>query len=581
MTEGNKLTRRGLTLAVSLLALATAMPTAAAETSQPSTSSMLEEMVATGIISQQQADKILNGARARDAAKAASGESAPLPDGTKRVTYVPETVKQQISQDVQNKVMAQAKAENWAAPNTHPEWTERIRLKGDIRGRYEGDYYPSGNIPGMINFNAMNSSGPVKVFGPGSTNAGVPYLDNYSTYDVDQNRERFRLRARLGVEADLGDDFTTGMRIATGDGNSPVSTNQSLGGSGGNFSKYQIWLDRAFIHWDAVKDRDMALGITAGRFDNPFFGTDLVWDDDLGFDGIAASGRYEVATGVTPFVTIGAFPVYNTDLNFSSNQDSKQVSKDKWLLGLQGGTDWKPTKDTGVKIGAAYYYYKDINGKLSSPCDITDPDGSGTTSSKVSCDTDLSRPSFAQKGNTYMALRDLSATPYNGVTVPVNAPAYQYYGLATGFHELTLTGRLDYDGFEPIRVTVDGEYVKNLAFNKNKIAAKALNNNETGSFEGGDTGYLMRLTVGKPKLAERWDWSVNLAYKYLESDAVVDGLTDSDFGMGGTNLKGTILGGSLALGKNVWTGLRWMSADSISGAPYSVDTVQADISARF
>ncbi|MDP4360754.1 putative porin, partial [Escherichia coli] len=60
----------------------------------------------------------------------------------------------------------------------------------------------------------------------------------YPTYNVTQDRDRARLRARLGMDVDLYDGFWGGIRIATGDSNSPVSFNQSLGGSGGNFSKY-------------------------------------------------------------------------------------------------------------------------------------------------------------------------------------------------------------------------------------------------------------------------------------------------------------------------------------------------------
>lgn len=578
--------RYALAVAVSMIATTTAMA-AAAETSAPSTLSMLEAMVANGVISQAQADKILKDAETRDAARATE---APLPAGTKRVTYVPEMVRKQIKEELRNEVLTQAKQEGWATPNQVPEWTQRIKLKGDIRGRYEGVYYPDGNeiySSDRIDFNAINTSSPLAlVHSNNSVHNNIPY------YDADQNRERMRLRARLGVDADLGEGFSTGMRIATGSGSDPVSTNQSLGASGGDFSKYQIWLDRAFIHWDAIKDKEMGLTLDVGRFDNPFFATDLIWDDDLGFDGLAVTGRYRVEKGLTPFAAVGAFPIYNTALNFSSNQAEKTASHDKWLYGLQAGTDWQPHKNTGLKFGAAYYHFKNISGKLSSPCDIQDPVDTDKASSSVSCDTDLTRPSFAQKGNTYMALRDLSATPY-GINdtsgddlVDYNGDEYQYYGLATPFRVLSLTGRLDYDGLKPrglgdIRVSVDGEFVKNLAFDKDTVAAKAVNNIENGAYEGGDTGYMLRLKVGSPKLADRWDWNTSLTYKYLESDAVVDGFTDSDFGMGGTNLKGFVVGGNLALAKNVWTTLRWLSADSIAGAPYSVDAVQADLTARF
>ena len=55
--------------------------------------------------------------------------------------------------------------------------------------------------------------------------------------------------ARLGFEADMGDGFSSGFRIATGDSSSPVSANQSLGTTNGEFSKYALWLDRAFVNY--------------------------------------------------------------------------------------------------------------------------------------------------------------------------------------------------------------------------------------------------------------------------------------------------------------------------------------------
>jgi hypothetical protein len=78
-----------------------------------------------------------------------------------------------------------------------------------------------------------------------------------------------------------------------------------------------------------------------------------------------------------------------------------------------------------------------------------------------------------------------------------------------------------------------------------------------------------------------WDWNAFVGYKWLESDAVIDAFTDSDFGLGGTNLKGYFVGGSLALGPNVWLSARWMSANQVAGAPYAVDIVQVDLNARF
>ena len=73
----------------------------------------------------------------------------------------------------------------------------------------------------------------------------------------------------------------------------------------------------------------------------------------------------------------------------------------------------------------------------------------------------------------------------------------------------------------------------------------------------------------------------SLAYRHVESDAVVDAFNDSDFGLGGTNLEGYLVSGALAIGKGVWAGARWLSADNIVGPTFEVDVLQVDFSARF
>ena len=72
-----------------------------------------------------------------------------------------------------------------------------------------------------------------------------------------------------------------------------------------------------------------------------------------------------------------------------------------------------------------------------------------------------------------------------------------------------------------------------------------------------------------------------VGYKYIQSDAVVDAFNDSDFGLGGTNLQGYIVGGSLALSPKVWIRLRYLSADSIIGPTYKADVFQFDLNGKF
>jgi len=505
----------------------------------------------------------------------ASAASEPPPsDDDVRVTYIPENVRAQMRDEIKQDVLAQARSENWAAPNTLPDWVSRFRLMGDIRVRGEGDFFPSGNdnTGAFPNFNAINTGAPFDV-------SGTQFSPQQN---VDQDRERLRLRVRFGVEADLGEGFTAGLRIATGQDDSPTSTNQSLGyannGQGGDFSKYAIWLDRGFLKYEAggLPGRDFTLSL--GRFENPFYRTsEITWDEDLGFDGVAASARYEVVKGVTPFLVGGAFPVFNTDFNFSSNQPAKFRSEDKWLYGGQLGADWRISKDFDFKGAGAYYYFDNVEGRLSSPFIPQSASDQGNT--------DDSRPSFAQKGNTYMALRQIISSPLNNFGT---TDQFQYFGLATPFHVLNFAGQLDFNHWEPFRISLTGEWMKNLAFDRSDIEAKAVNNRgpngssgALGAFDGGDTGWIVGLQAGSAALEKRWDWQLGVNYRRVESDATVDGFVDSDFGLGGTNLKGYTLWGNLALSSRVWLGLRWMSADQVAGPPFSVDILQVDVGGKF
>jgi Putative porin len=520
-------------------------------------------------------------APAAASASALPAASAPAPaaeDDTVRVTYVPEIVKAQLRSEIKQEVLAQARQEHWAAPNTLPSWISRFTPFGDIRIRYEGDSYPTGNdnTGSFPNFNAINTGAP---FDTSQNNNNFP-----PELNVDQDRTRFRLRARMGTAIDLGEGFTSGFRIATGENDSPVTENQSLGvansAQGGDFSKYAIWLDRAFIKYEVGGLPDKDLAITIGRFDNPFFDpSTLVWADGIGFDGAAVQGKYPINEDITPFLTFGGFPVYNTDLNFASNQPAKFKSEDKWLYAAQAGADWKVTQDLNFKVGGAYYYFQNIEGKLSTPFT--------PLSSADAGNTDDSRPSFAQNGNTYMPLRDIVANSLNNFGT-INQ--FQYFGLATPFHELAGTARLDYNHFEPFQVSLWGEYENNLAFKRKAIAADAVNNRgattsltATGPFVGGDTAWIVGLTVGKIVLQKRWDWNVGLNYRHVESDSVVDGFDDADFGgvATGTNLQGYTLNGALALASHVWLGVRWMSASQIAGPVLKTDVLQVDINSKF
>lgn len=529
------------------------------------TINLINRLVQKGILSQAEAAEMIQQAEADAVNAAARADIATLPpepsyEDEMRITYIPDVVRNQMRDQIKQELMAQAREEKWSE-KAYPEWTTKFRPFGDIRVRSESVFFDDGNANNgsFPDFNRINTGSPYDV---SLSNPNFAPQRN-----VDEDRHRMRLRARGGAEILLEDGFGAGFRVATGNDNSPTSTNQSLSG---NFSKYAIWLDQAFISYDAGPGDGEELTFLAGRYANPFFSTEMQWDQDVNFDGLAVRGRVRLNDSMHTFFSGGYFPVYNTDFNFASNQPDKFESNDRWLTGLQAGIDWKINEDLSAKFAVAYYDFDDMQGKLSSPFIPLSTSDAG--------DTDGYRPPFAQNGNTYIPLRNIdNSTAANDFG---NRYQYQYFGLASEFRNVTLTGRLDYDGYDPVRLSLIGEATKNTAFNADSNTA--LNNRDSsGRFDGGDTAWYLNFLVGKPALETFGDWQAGIGYRYVESDAVVDGFTDSNFGGGGTNVQGFTLGGILALSKDVRCGIRWLSSDEIAGPPLSMDTLQIDLNARF
>ncbi len=512
------------------------------------------------------------------------------------VTYIPAPVREQLAADIRRELAADGVSVSGGEqkpPPGLPTLLASLKPEGEIRFRYEADLYPSSNseLPNaFVNFNSINTGPPINIL------PSALLLDPPPQWNANQNRNRYRMLVRLGTGIDLGDNFSAGIRMATGENNSPVTANQSFGlanqGQGGQFSKYAIWLDRAYIRYDigggGPETGMLAVGapysmvgpgqpgggagatLWFGRFDNPFFSTPIIFDNDLGFDGAAIRLTYNHEDLIIPSVVAGAFPVFNTDLNFSSNQAEKFPSYDKYLFAIQGGTQVNITRNWSTQLAAAYYSFYNIEGKLSSPYIQYSEDDAG--------DTDNSRPSFAQKGNTYRTLRNLIIPP-GQTALPMD---YQYFGLATPFQNLALTGKLSYDGWDPVRVSLVGEYVRNLAFNASSIDEVAVNNLGTdGEFEGSPEAWLIDLEAGHPELDKLGAWQMSFGYRWIGSDAVVDGFNDSDFGLGGTNMKGFTVAARLALTRNIYLALRWFGSESIAGPQYDMNIFQLDLGAKF
>lgn len=572
--------------------VATSFSPAAALAQQVDSNKLLEIMVRKGLVTREEADAMI--AEASTNAPAQVAARAPIPaggrsaDGVLTVPYVPQVVRDQIKEELRTELGQQAAAQGWARPGETPEWTRRISLYGDVRVRGEGRFFSDpvldsnrtligGNYDQFPDWGLINGGNPWNSNRNSAGAVNPPYIN--STED----RRRFRLRARLGLKAQVTDWISADIRLATGADHGAVSTNQTLGADG--TGKYQIWLDRASLRLTPVS----GVAIDFGRFANPFWTSDLVYDNDMNFDGVAISGSGELTSGLRAFGTAGAFPVFNTSMNFGSRDVGAFASTDKYLYGVQAGLEFSPVERLSLKGAVAYFHYDGAEGRFSSQCGFL----------QESCDTDETRPAFQQYGNTMRALRNFKEDP----SLPPGTTATpQYFGLASKFRILTYRGQAEYRFGQTTGVRLEGEYAVNLDYDRSDLAAIAVNNfapdirysNGTevkGGYRGSGYGWQGRLTFGVLDLglgfgqpnwsAKAGDWSAHIGYRRLGSDAVIDGFADSDFGLGGTNVKGWFAGANYGIAKNSFIGLRWMSADEIAGQPLSVDRAFIDLSTKF
>ncbi|MGN4047969.1 putative porin [Pseudomonas sp. SM4] len=558
-----------LSLAVGMvIATLVGQAAAAPAPSENATINLIRLLVEQGILKQDKADALIaqaqnEAAQAKQAAASTAVAAGPVAaPGDVRVQYVPAAVRDQIRDQVKAEVMATAKQENWAAPNSFPEWAARISFDGDIRLRDESRYYSDNNSNEIVDFAKLNNNGPYDV-NPNSSTSLPPLLNTR-----EDRTNQFRIRARLGMKAVISPEWTAGIRIGTGSDNNPVSTTQSLGGG---FAKKDIWLDQGYLNWKPTDE----LTLTGGRFANPFMSTDMLYSNDLNFDGVAAIFDHKLNRDWGVFGTVGAFPVDYTNDTTSSNGFDKEESDNKWLYGAQVGAKWAINSNNRLKGALAYYRFDDIQGERSSPCE--------PWAGAPGCDSDGSRAAFMQKGNSVFLLRDITPNPLN----PSTTPQPQYVGLASEFNLLDLNVVWDADLPQDFKLRSQGNYIHNLSYDegdmRKRSAGQIVNNlDSNGNIESGANAWMVQFTLGSAlELKKQGDWNMFAGYKYIQPDALPDGFNDSSFHLGGTNAKGYFIGGNYGLAKNVYATGRWMSTEAVYGAPFDIDVLQLELNTRF
>jgi len=338
------------------------------------------------------------------------------------------------------------------------------------------------------------------------------------------NRERDRVRARLGVKAEANEDITVGIRLATA---MAVSTTPEEGspygapGEGAPFSENQTLTDQNsekaayfdLAYMDYHPSAMPGLDVIGGKMANPLILVDTyLWDPDMYPEGIAA--KYCTGDEVQLLANATYFWL-----------KERRITDDTKLYAGQLALNFKPNKESHVMVGGSYYDFQKMKGFPVLDWQNNNNSWGNTTTEQI-------------------------------IGTTTNALYAEEFRVAEGFMEA---------GTKIIvPVKVFGAYTRNADPSSNNKA------------------YTFGVQLGQTK--EPGTFQVGYDYRHLEKDAWPGCLPDDDAWGGGTDGKGHKFSVVYQLMNNLQLcGTLWLSQRSIAPGETSLDyrEVLVDIVAKF
>jgi hypothetical protein len=192
--------------------------------------------------------------------------------------------------------------------------------------------------------------------------------------------------------------------------------------------------------------------------------------------------------------------------------EDKSSSKDQYMFYVQPGASFNGGQSFAGKLGLAYYHFENVKGS------VPNDDISAGTNTRVD-----------------------------------GRLKYNYSSISPNLVLVYSVGEADATSY---KLTFVGDYVY--------------------SFDSRDSGYLVGMRFGHPKVKNQASWVLYYNYRRLERDAFMDVFPDSDFYFGATNVMGHELILQYAVLKNVIIGMDYYRAKKIEGDEDPVHTLQLD-----
>ena len=353
-----------------------------------------------------------------------------------------------------------------------------------------------------------------------------PFLGGPSDQSLDRVRGRYR--ARFNATANLGEQFRTGITLASGDINDPTSTNQNLTGF---YTRKTFALDQAFVEFRPKQFK--ALTLTGGKFRYPWYNTELTWDKDLNPEGAAQTLAFTLDTPVLKRFALVGFELPFAELAGTAATD-KSITQ-SITYGGQLQTTWQLAPR--VKL-SAYTGYYDFRGADAIALALA-------RASSKNPQTPLSGALPLTSGNpvqdstyttTATTIVTIGGTAYpTGVTSVTNAQFASKFGLFDNI------ARFDIDtGHARLPLSFIGDYVQNTEACGNLGSIVAIpSNTDTQTFKQTlnapcnshqRRGYWAEGRIGR--LQEKGDMQIGYTRIYLEREAVLGNFNYSEIRQG-------------------------------------------------
>ena len=205
----------------------------------------------------------------------------------------------------------QVKSEQLTALEQKLAWATKTQIKGDVRVRHE-------NI----------------------------HIENEPDNGV-RDKDRQRIRARMGAFSQVNPEVEAGIQIASGGGKDARSTNQDMNDY---FNKKDLWLDLAYIDYHPLQVP--GLKVFGGKMKQPWVSMgDVIWDGDINPEGGAVTYK-RMFGGAELFGSAGYYVLQD-----NVDGEGVQFEHDLRLYAGQIGTRFFPGDSFKVTLGGSVYAY--------------------------------------------------------------------------------------------------------------------------------------------------------------------------------------------------------------------------------